>query len=584
MRKLIVLVVLMASIAGPASARVIDPAAGCPTLDIEVDRKVADELIRHRYSFGNHRTVVLPANLRWSEDPLRDRNWRFQLHTLRWTEHLWHAHQTTLDDRYLARYLFLLRDWLEDNPVRRPPSDFSWEDHAAAFRGMVYACALARISPPPSWLVRAGVKHGLMLARESFYVDHGNHALNQSIGLLELGCTLQQPAWRALATRRIDRLVRESVDAEGVSNEQSEWYQVYNFRRYRLANERLAACGQRLSDEVVRRIGLMPVFTAHAAQPSGRTTMIGDTPDSVVPLTPSKTGSVASMNTTGVSRSELSRVYKAGYAFFHSAPGARKAADGTSVGVRFGGPRRFHGHVDSAAVTLSSYGDRILLDPGGPHDTNRTKWFRYFASERAHNTVVVDGRKMYPTGGTALRARRHAPEFDFVALRHNKFRSVRIDRTVTYLRSFDALIVEDRVRSVAPETSRQLWHLHPSARPRWLGRSGGFVTAKTNGANVRALQLVTGKGRRIAKGETSPIQGWVTYGYKQRLRAPVVEISDRGRDSRFVTLFVPSEDGRRSLRVVRFRVLRDGYDVTLSDGVTTRRIRVSGTSFSLVAQ
>ncbi|HVL32129.1 MAG TPA: heparinase II/III family protein [Actinomycetota bacterium] len=542
----------------------------------------ADDLLANRYRFPNHPYVTLPADPTWAEDPIADRNWRFQLHGLWWVENLYFAFDKTGDTRYRDRYYFLLRDWYQDNPRSAPPSDFSWEDHAAAFRGMLYACALQRSDPDPAWLTAAAELHGATLAEDAFYVRHGNHALNQSIGLLDLACVMVRLPWRDLAASRIETLLLESVDAQGVTNEQSEWYQLYNYSRYSLAMSRLEACGVVPSEQMQLRVRAMPRWSAFAAQPNGWTTMIGDTPNARIPsIRGTEVEFVASGGATGLAPDARSQVYNEGYAFFRSGWGqTRDLKDETAVTVRFGPARRFHGHVEPGGVLLSSWGDRILMDPGGPHDLNRTAWQRYFMSELSANVVTVDGRRMNRTGSAQLVAKRSTSAFDYVAVRHTKFRSVIHERRVFYSRRLDVLFVEDHLRSTATERYRQLWHLHPESNPIWYGANGSFLTRKADGPNVRARQLVGGKGRRVVRGATAPIQGWVTYGYKHRVTAPVVQTIARGRDVRYVTMFVPSKTGGRGVSVKSFSLRPRGFSIVLRGSGREVRIAVSATTAS----
>ena len=137
------------AVVGASILSVLPPLAGTAqsapsSCAISSSSAEADNLMANRYHFGAHPVVTLPADLAWSEDPLHDRNWRFDFHALRWVEALYLKWQQTNDSRYLDRYTELLQDWYDDNPVAHPPSDFSWNDHAAAWRGMEYACALGR--------------------------------------------------------------------------------------------------------------------------------------------------------------------------------------------------------------------------------------------------------------------------------------------------------------------------------------------------------------------------------------------------------------------------------------------------------
>ena len=203
----------------------------------------ADRLMKDRYKLGPRPTVKLPHDPTWRENPFHDSNWLFNYHSLRFVLKLEAAWAKTGKQAYLTRALFLLKDWLDDNPRAHPRSSAAWERHATAWRAMVYACTADLVSMRP-WLQRALVLHGQVLADDRFYVHHGNHALNQAIGLLEVGCFLHRAGWLDLAADRINRLVVESVDAQGVTNEQAVGYQLYNYARYRVAALRLKACGR----------------------------------------------------------------------------------------------------------------------------------------------------------------------------------------------------------------------------------------------------------------------------------------------------------------------------------------------------
>ncbi|MBI4729100.1 MAG: alginate lyase family protein [Acidobacteria bacterium] len=567
--------------AAPTAARAVSPSADepCRATTTPMSVEGADELIANRYRLPPHPAVALPADPTWEEDPLGgEKNWLFQFHSLWYVENLWLAWRETGDPRYLERYLFLLRDWWLDNPVDHPRSPWSWNDMGTAIRGMTYACAVRHVGEAAPWLVVAARQHAGVLADPDFYVGVGNHALKQATALLDLGCTLADSSWRDLGARRIESLARRSIDGQGVTNEQSDGYQSFNWSLYSDAIERLRACGVEPSRELVRRVALMPRFMAWAATPSGRTAMIGDTGDQWIAAPPgSEAEFVASGGRAGRRPSDLFTVWRAGYASFRSGWGkTRPPADETAVLVRFGPGRYIHGHDDAASVVLDAYGDRVLLDPGGPYRYRPAEksWRDFFRSERAHNTVVVDGLEMRKEGSTDLVAHGHSPEMDFIALRHSKIPGVLLDRRLVYWRSLKVLLVEDDLRSAGPVTFRQLWHLHPDARPELLAR-GGFWTGRSGGPNAMALQLVGGKSQSVVRGSADPIQGWISPGYGRKVPAPVVEVASRGTRARYVTLIVPVPGGRPRVEVMAFSVdPRGGFDLTLEVGGQVGRISV----------
>jgi heparinase II/III-like protein len=181
---------------------------------------------------------------------------------------------------------------------------------------------------------------------------------------------------------------------------------------------------------------------------------------------------------------------------------------------------------------------------------------------------------MRTTGATSVIGSRITPLFDFVALRHTKYNTITHERRVFYSHDLDVLIVDDHLVATVNRTFRQLWHLLPDASPQWYGTNGGFITRRAD-ANVKVRQLVGGKGRRVITGARSPIQGWVTWGYGQLQAAPVVSVSDSGKDVRFVTLFLPSKAIGRGASVKSFSLRSVGFDLRLSVNGVIERILVS---------
>ena len=266
--------------------RAVAQSAPNPSCDVPPANAVrqADELMADSYDLGPHPAVTIAFPPTWSEDPLSDRNWRFRFHSLDWMLPLIEATSETGDGRYLDRALDLARTWLEANPREDPASDFSWNDHSTALRAQVLVC-LAKAAPGREWLEDGLRLHGSTLEDPAFYVDRGNHALNQAIGLLEVGCYLGRDGWKQLAQKRIDDLLVQSIDSQGVVNEQAIGYQLYNFERYTVARQVLRACGLPAPArfELVRRV---PRFLGHATQPDGRYPLIGDTLDTAAVVIP----------------------------------------------------------------------------------------------------------------------------------------------------------------------------------------------------------------------------------------------------------------------------------------------------------
>jgi len=560
--------------AGPAPGATVTTPESYSPCDFPVSNAVAiaDDILVGRLTLSHFGPVTIPVDPHWNENPVHDPNWEFNFHSLRFLDALWSAYRQTRDTRYRARYIFLLRDWATDNPRSNPPSTYSWNDHATAWRGVVYACALERLPHYP-WLVRTATEHARTLADDHFYVHHGNHALNQSVGLLALGCVTGDKGWRDLAHRRIETLARESIDPRGVINEQAVGYQWYNYARYSDAVAHLRWCHVAPSRGLAERVDAMAGFLAFGTLPNGRWDLIGDTLDDgprAIAGTPFEFA--ATRGRSGTPPSSVWATYQAGFAFIRSGWGTtRRFTDETALSLRFGPARRFHGHIDPASLTMYSLGDRILIDPSMYHFV-RDRWRAWFVSAAAHNTVTADGIETAAEGATTLIGERHTATYDFLAVRHGKIAGVVATRRVLYVRGLDAIVVEDELTSDAPRTFHQWWHLHPSARPSIHG-DAIYTGRPDSRANAWIVQLGDGSSS-IVRGRTNPIQGWASFDYGQLLEAPVVDTRASGTHVRFLTLIVPSSSSHRIWSAGSVAWHDSGFDLTVGAREATVRVSV----------
>jgi hypothetical protein len=472
----------------------------------------ADALLANKYKLGSFPTATLPSTLTWKENPFKNDSWVLAFHQLAWTEPLWYAYVQTGQIKYFNRYYTLLRGWLYGNPQNNPPSPWSWAAHAVAIRSMVVACALTRFSAP--WLRVMGDAHGAKLADPNFYLQVGNRALDQDIGLLDVGCVRSNSAWRSTALSRMNTWAATQVDSQGVTGEQSDGYNLYVYRRLDLASQRLAACGLS-SSSVTSQDQAMVAFIAQAETPSGYTIDFGDTSETHIPYDFNNRASILNwMYTNGSGGTmpslPLYATFSRGYAFFRSSWGtAGTVNQQTHIMVRFGEGRSGHGHEDAGEVTLEAFGGKLLLDSGGPYVYNDSDPYRrYFVSERADNTMSIDGNPMIGKYWTYLKGQAHDANMDFVATYHTKFVGVTTWRRVLFDRRLNIMLVDDSLGASGTSVFRQTWHLRPDANPGFNGRYK-FATRSTTGPNVSVIQLDGGKFPELHVGATNPIQGWL---------------------------------------------------------------------------
>jgi hypothetical protein len=528
----------------------------------------ADELMAGTLRLSRHRPTRLPRNPTWAEDPFDDRNWEFQYHSLRFVWDLFEAWRMTRAADYRDRGLFLLRDWLRDNPPGAGRSGFSWNDHSTAIRTWVLACA-AVVAPKAAWVRDALRIHGAVLADPAFYVDHGNHALNQSRGLLAAGCILGRRDWQRLAARRIASLLAESVDAQGVTNEQSIYYQLYNMEAYQAAADRLRACGMAVP-RAFRRLDRMTDLLTHATLPDGTYASLGDTSHAPARSIRGTTAAYAATEgRMGPMPAARFVTFDAGFAFGRTGWGtARRFEDEIMWSARFGPGRAYHGHLDHGAVTLYGYGRRLVDDPG-LFSANVNQWRKFAISRSAHNVITADRIDYTASSKATLTRSNTATTHDDITILDPGYRGVDLRRRIVFSKGLGWLLVDDHAASRSVRTYRQLWHLLPGADPRLAGTA---VRTRFDGGNLAIFQLRVPDEVNVIEGRRTPLQGWYSTTLNRRKRAPTVEAVLSGRNVRYVTLLVPLPRPEARVRVSGVSVR--GPNVWFTLNVDGRRERV----------
>ena len=184
--------------AGPARGR----GAGSHALQLRLagpPGATADDLLADVYHLGQHPAVTLPHDLTWREDPLRRPAVAPEVPDAALRDGAHVPWQATDDGTYRDRGIELVRSWIAANPYRvgRVPVRLEGPGHRVAgddpgvHRGDAAAEATGWTRPSPTtapcWRI------------PTFYVVGGNHALNQSIGLLDVGCYVGRTDWQQLA-------------------------------------------------------------------------------------------------------------------------------------------------------------------------------------------------------------------------------------------------------------------------------------------------------------------------------------------------------------------------------------------------
>lgn len=485
-------------------------------LTTSVYEERANTLLSNMLHLPPHEPVALPHPPPWDADPYGDTNWRFQLHALRWAQNLKRRYDDTGDPGLIERYLTTLEDWYERNPWSAPPSDQSWGDHSTALRARVYAaCAEALPRPWPLWLILALEEHLDVLSGPDLYPSGGNHALNQNVGLFAAATILGRTDEQQHAISRTADLLRKSVDHQGVTDEQSTEYQIYNYRRYEEARALFLEHGMDLPP-IFDRVDLMTDLMTHATLPNGHDAMIGDSRDDEAHKV---RGTTAFFAVTGRQKgpvpTERVRVFDRGYIFARTGWGVtRPREDETHISLRFGPPRIPHGHHDAGAITYFARGQRIISN-AGKYAYVADDFRDYVLSRRAQNSILLTGVPYGPDGGSALVSAAADDRFVHAAVRDDHYPDAELVRTVVFDLEHGDLVVADRfgVHDKQAVSAEQRFRLDPSFAAVDTTQRTTTAVNPDRRLRVAITQLGDGDSTEIVRGQRSPLDGWVSYQY-----------------------------------------------------------------------
>jgi hypothetical protein len=217
---------------------------------------------------------------------------------------------------------------------------------------------------------------------------------------------------------------------------------------------------------------------------------------------------------------------------------ADQFADQTHLFFDVGQVRSGHAHLDALQVRLYA-GGRTVLPDAGLFTYESSPEHDHFWGTSAHNTVVVDGLDQAEGGAVPVLAQ-EGPGWQYQSGRHELYEGVRHSRGVALLAS-DVVLVVDRLQSEEQHRYDQVWHLPPGLLPDPVVvdttvRDGeGSTLLRLLQTDNTALELTT------ACGTNSPVQGWISYSYEERERAPVLQYQAKGDDVWFATLLLAGE-------------------------------------------
>jgi len=441
----------------------------------------------------------------WTQDPLSDRNWRFQLHSWRPLDDYIVAHDVTGDPAMLERAVRMIATWREAESRANDDALF-WNDMGTGLRAAKLAYMISRLSSlPPQMreiIIALGRSHLRRLRVEAFY-SMSNHGLFQVYGLTALSDVMpaapEAEGGKAFAEQMLERILASQFGQEGVHLEHSPGYHYFVILTLR---KMMATGWYDAMPQVAAIIDLAKTTFPWFVFPDGRISGAGDSDRNVPRFTPPNIKSV-----------KAALFQEAGYAVVRT-DWAMKGEWRSMLLVTAGHHSHVHKHADDLSFEFYDKGRFWIVDTG-KYSYSKRDWREYTDSARAHNSVDLTPLRSdnglgvaKPRGGALTRADREGLGWVVEGLIDRPEIGARHSRRFYYVRR-KSLTIEDHIQ-LADHREVTAWlHLAPDLHAErsedgWRFE-GGSIAYGVSGASLDLVRV---------RAQTEPvIQGWMAESY-----------------------------------------------------------------------
>lgn len=538
------------------------------------DLAVSKNILAGRLDLSPHPTWEFGESIDWSADPFSQRNWRFQLHSMKWLDPV---RRVALSDGEFSQqckefWCEAVFDWSDQ--FLQGNDEYAWMDMADGLRAIEMVLG-APIVPDTNLQTFEGIltEHLQRLSDLERRVA-GNHGLHQIQGMLVAAAFLEDRQTLQDSLCQLKELFFSEYDSQGTNREGSLAYHDLNFHWWKSAAERVHAEGLDFS-ECDDLLGKSRSNLMHFVRPDGFLETIGDTaPERPLSVDAYDFTSYAqSGGKIGVPPAETQEVLDGGFIAGRSSWGTDPETfkSSTFYTLRFGG-EAIHGHDDDGSITLFS-GNPWIVDPG-MYAYQRHPMRNYFKGRSAHNSVESSDPK-YFAGPTALVNAYSDTLFDWYELKTSTSTSGELTRWVVYIKRFNVFFVLDRLSDSSASTRDlefwQNWHFMPETRVE-VGLRTVVLMHTGDSATLRWLNRPK---FRTVRGEEAPLKGWYSPRYGEAVPTTVLEVapSEAAPNEWFVAISLDQDDVvpirywfEDDYRAIQFKVDEKMYLVDLTNG------------------
>ena len=586
----------------------------------------ADDICRHLIL-----EQQLPRKIDWQCNPIGYLEWNHAFNRHVWMTTLtraFHAAPEGRRRRYARKLDALMASWIRQNPEpvgHNGGLDPAWETLSTSCRmnwAWPYVLEVARTSPDfrdrtlvdIAKMVHAHAEHLIG------YWGHCNWVISESAAILTAAGLFPEfrraPRWMTLATKRLERQMREQVFPDGAQYELSPGYHTMCANLFHLAHTRANARGHAFSPRFRRHLDAMFDYLVAITRPDGTYPVMNDA-GTCLPR------GNARLLAAGEAEKRADWIW-AGSGGSRGTPptvGSRHFPDAGHAVMRSGWDvddrwafidmAQFgaaHWHEDKLQVELYAYGTAFLVDPG-ISSYQQDPVVRHFRRSDAHNTVNIDGtgqwrrrsgdvaRYQSSSRGLNLWAAgrgldvaqgqydepygetERGPHSTLLRSTHaaDVIRGITHTRTLVFVRP-DYWLILDSITGRGTHRADALWHFTPmhvrvdrnarTIRTNRLGHANLELICRADWEDAE-IQLVTGS-------ESPAVQGFIALDEEVK-PAPCAVVSRRKRlPIHGVTVAVPYATGSQSHFRVTTRNARTArgaatlVTVERPDGLTDR--------------
>jgi hypothetical protein len=584
-----------------------------------------------------------PGEIDWDYTANGYRDWTRDLNRLFFLNDLGRAYWYCRDPAYIDKVIQLTEDWSEKHPVRTDIELWSDVLEVAIRLGVLcwtWFFLLAAVVRGDVAVQRAFIVLKLIWLHASYLHTHievhnwGNHLLLEAKALAMAGILFPEfkeaAKWKARGWYHLRRELKSQVRADGVHSEQSSMYhkiitsELTELYVLHLRNDWPVPLWLRSTLEK------MLDFEMHLTKPDGTFPVLGDSSlqDLLLRYRALATGAVIFgrpdfkyvskkflggldeetkwligpdlatdyVRMTTTQPSPPSAAFKDGGFYVMRSDWSAQANSLMVDGGPFGyecAPA--HGHADALSIELTWRGKSYIVDSGAFDYSLPGDWREYFRGTAGHSTVRINHSNQtdlhnafdaFGLAKTTLHCWKSTSEFDFLDLSHAGYKSrfgVIHRRQIVFAKP-DVWLIRDLLDGRGEHVIEWLWHFSPDVSVASLERDGQVSVSAGDDLEQSGL-VVTWRTKlalemELLKGETRPVQGWVSESFGRRRAALVLRVGGRvPLPAEVVTVFTGDDD---SSQVVDVAILespnRNGTTVRIDQSSSTFFVDFSGSS------